>query len=223
MKLQILAGGFARVLSLIVLFSALSVAVADSSDEVPANSAGRGALQLSYGAANVLKLSQAKIGEDIIVSYIQSSGLSYSVAAADIIYLHEEGVSSRVISTMLTEQKKFNDLAAQTAVPSTPPTSAQLSTAPATTVVQPYAPSSVSYAQPAQSPTVIVMRDSSPRLVDYGIYPFYGNSFYPRYGYEGYGHSYPSASFSIGFGAGHFGTGYRGGFHRGGYYRGCWR
>ncbi|MEO7298276.1 MAG: hypothetical protein ABI042_06825 [Verrucomicrobiota bacterium] len=227
MQLQKYFKGFTRNLSILFLFSAAAAGAANSLDDTVTNSGSRSRPQLSYGVANILKLSQAKIGEETIVSYVQNSGLNYGgLGAEEIIYLHDEGVSSRVISTMLAEQKKLNNLVAQ---PSTQqnPIVPQAPAPPVATIVQPYAPPPV-YAQPPQSPTVIVMRDSSPRLVDYGIYPFYRNSFYQTcgfrgYGYSGSGYSYPSASFSIGFGGGHFAAGYRSGHHRGGYYGGCGR
>lgn len=222
MQLQKYFNGFARSLSVLFLFYAAAVGAANSLDDTVTNSRSRSRPKLSYGVANILKLSQAKIGEETIISYIQNSGLNYGgLGAEEIIYLHDEGVSSRVLTTMLAEQKKLNNLVAQ---PSTQqnPIVPQAPAPPVATIVQPYAPPPV-YALPPQSPTVIVMSDSSPRLVDYGIYPFYGNSFYQTCGSRGYGYSYPSASFSIGIGGGHFAAGYRSGHHGGGYYGSCGR
>jgi len=87
--------------------SAMSVAAQDSTTP-PSNpaasdpgtaaptSASQPATTLSYGVPDVLKLSQGKVGDDTIVSYIQSSGSSYGcLTASGIIYLHEQGVSDR--------------------------------------------------------------------------------------------------------------------------------
>ncbi len=187
------------------------IAEISSAISTTATSSSQTVSPLSYGAANVLKLSQAKIGDETIIAYIQKSGQGYGgLGASEIIYLHEQGVSSHVVTTMLDQEKKMRDVAAaqssaqQTTVAATP-------VAPVTTIPQyqqTYAPPPVTYVQTAPAP-LIVMRDSSPRLVDYGIYPSYG--YYPSYSYSGY--SYPRASFSFGFGGGYGGGIYRGGYH----------
>lgn len=168
--------------------------------------------QLSYGAANVLKLSQAKIGDETIIAYVQKSGEGYSgLGASEIIYLHEQGVSSQVVTTMLDQEKKRRDAAAAQslaqqitlAAPQAITPSAPVATAPQ--YQQTYAAPPVTYVQTAPA-ELVVMRDSSPRLVDYGIYPGYGY----------YGYSYPAVSLAFGYGGGY----YRGGYYGGGYYGG---
>ena len=78
-------------------------------------SASPTAPQLSYGVPEVLKLSDAKINEDTIIAYIQNSRLSYAgINAAQIVYLHERGVSDRVVAAMLNQSKLFAETAAQT-------------------------------------------------------------------------------------------------------------
>src|SRR6267143_6037846 len=60
---------------------------------------------LSFGVPDVLKLSNAKVADDTIVSYIQYSGRSYgALSAAEIVYLHEQGVSDRVVTAMLEQR-----------------------------------------------------------------------------------------------------------------------
>lgn len=173
-------------------------------------------VQLSYGVPDVLKLAQAKLGDEIIVSYIHKSGLSYAdLGASEIVYLHQQGVSPRVITTMLAQQTKLSEAASRAPAPQTTiiaPVAAIASghtAAIAPVQTASYVAPVVAQVQP--SPTVIVMRDSSPRLVDYGIYP--RSSCYPGYGY--YGYSYPRASFSFGFGGGGYPIGYSGGYYRG--------
>ena len=185
---------------------------------------GETALTLPYGAANVLKLAQANVGEETIVAYIEKTGHGYNLGANEIIYLRDQGVTDRVVSAMLTQEKKTRDAAAAQAaaeqlVAATPPAPAPAAPVAAPQYQQAYTPPPVTYVQPAPAP-LIVMRDSSPRLTDYGIYPRYGYSYcgYPSYGYRSYGYS-PSVSFSFGYGygGGYCGSGYRGGY---GYYGG---
>ena len=63
----------------------------------PANSSG-----LSPDLQEVVKLSQAKMGDDVIKNYISSAGKSYRLSADDIIYLNSQGVSPGVISALQT-------------------------------------------------------------------------------------------------------------------------
>src|SRR3954463_13055858 len=56
---------------------------------------------LPYGVDDVLKLTHAKVGEDVVVAFVQNSGIGYSLRANDIVYLRDQGVSDHVISVML--------------------------------------------------------------------------------------------------------------------------
>lgn len=174
--------------------------------------------ELSFGVPDVLKLSKAKISDDTIVTYIQYSGRSYGgLSAAEIVYLHEQGVTDRVVSSMLDQRKKFTQAAAQTTQPaSTAPAATKANAgASAPQYSQAYVPPTTTYVQPAPASTVYVIPNSS-SYVDYG--------YYPSYGYYGYG--YPSSSWSFGYYGGYrggyyYGGGYRGGgTHGGGYYSG---
>lgn len=67
----------------------------------------------------VVKLSKAHMSDDVILSYIKNSGVSYALSADDILYLNSQGVSQPVISALLQAQPS-------TPPPTyTPPTSAQ--------------------------------------------------------------------------------------------------
>jgi hypothetical protein len=60
------------------------------------------AQNLSPDLQEVVKLSQAKMPDDVIKNYISSSGKSYYLRADDIIYLNSQGVSPGVISALQT-------------------------------------------------------------------------------------------------------------------------
>jgi hypothetical protein len=174
--------------------------------------ASQAAPQLSYGVPEVLKLSDAKINEDTIIAYIQNSGKSYGgLNASEIVYLHEQGVSDRVVATMLNQRKQLTEAAAQTTTQ--PATSAAYAGANTGQSSQVYVQPPVTYVQPAPVSSVYVI-PNSPSYVDYG--------YYPSYGYYGYGYSYPAVSLSFGFGS-YYGRGYYGGGYRGGYYGGGYR
>lgn len=73
----------------------------------------------------VVKLSQAKMPDEVIKNYIASTGKSYRLSADDIIYLSNHGVSSDVINTLQTT-------APVNPAPATPPPSpTPVATAPA--------------------------------------------------------------------------------------------
>ncbi len=73
--------------------------------------------KLPYGVADVLKLSRAQVGDEITLTYIQNSGTIYNLGPKDIVYLRDQGVSDRVINTMLDQRKKLTEVAAQPAPP----------------------------------------------------------------------------------------------------------
>jgi hypothetical protein len=209
--------GFIGIAALI--FSARPVA-AENPTSSSAASFSPAAPQLTYAASNVLQMAQSRVGEETIVSYIRSSGLSFgNLGASEIIYLHEQGISGGVITAMLDQQKKLNDSAEQArakqqgtaAAPASAPTVRAI-TAPQHQ--QTYSPPQATYVQTVPNPNLIVMRDSSPRLVDYGIYPRFGNHCYPSYRYN----YNPCVSYSFWHRGGHFRSGYHASRFRGGCY-----
>jgi hypothetical protein len=225
MKHRIFPGTFAAIAVITTLtFSNISAAAQDAPRVSTTSAITQSAPALSYGAANVLKLAQAKVGEETIIAYIEKSGQGYaSLGASEIIYLRDQGVSDRILTTMLTQEKS----ARETSIAASATTQAAVASTPAVAPVAPvvvipqyqpaYVPPTVTYVQTAPAP-LIVMRDSSPRLVDYGIYPrSYSYGCFPSYGYRSY-YSRPGISFSVGFGH-HGGFGFHGRGFRGGYCR----
>jgi hypothetical protein len=229
MKSQISPKPLRAIAAITVLaLSAMTVAAQDSttSTTTPAASAtstaatasaSQTAPQLTSGVPDVLKLAHAKVGEDTIVTFVQNSGTSYGgLSASEIVYLHEQGVSDRVVTAMLDQRKSLTEAAAQqnaTATTATTQATTQAVTdASAGQYPQAYAQPTVTYVQQPAS-TVYIMRDSSRSYVDYGYY-----GYYPSYGY--YGWSYPPVSFSFGFGGGFHGSSYHGGGFRGGDFHG---
>ena len=61
--------------------------------------------QMAYGVSQILELSQAKVDDNTIISYVQNSGNSFGLNAAQIIYLRQQGLSSAVINAMLSQPR----------------------------------------------------------------------------------------------------------------------
>lgn len=171
-------------------------------NKAPASEAGAAPILLP-GAAEVLKLSRAKIEDDTIVAFVKSSKTAYNLGANEIVYLREQGVSERVITAMLEQHPHVAATwAASTTTPaasSTPGTPNTPSTAPAATTVVQTAPVYVSpppaYAYPG------------PAYGYYDPYPYYLGGYW--------GFPLPGISLSFGFGHGFHGGGFHGGFHGG--------
>ena len=158
--------------------------------------------------AEILKLSRAKVNEDVIVAYVQHAPRG-NVSAADLLELHSNGISSRVLVALLN--------------PNTPADAAQMAArtevSPPIVQAQP-TPQNVAASAPAvdssnSAPTVVetpvVNYVSAPVYVGGGsiyyhedawwgiglgwgygwwgsCYPWYGYGWYPYYGFWGWGY-----------------------------------
>jgi hypothetical protein len=59
--------------------------------------------QVTQGAATpeeVLSMTQAGVDPRLIINYVNASGMSRSISAQDVIYLHDQGVNTDVIQAM---------------------------------------------------------------------------------------------------------------------------
>jgi len=92
---------------------------------------------LSPGVQEIVKLSQAHMNDDVMLSYIKNSGVAYHLSADDILYLNSQGVSQPVLSALLKATADTTSASAPAAAPA-PPYSA-----PPTTISQPATPASV--------------------------------------------------------------------------------
>jgi len=165
--------------------------------------ASQAAPQLSYGVSDVVQLAHANVSEDVILNYVKNSGNAYGLDAGQILYLKQQGVSDRIINTMLDQRSRL--AAVQTA--SSQNNSGANNAPTATVITQP----SVSYVQTALPSTVYVIPDTQTYNYYAYSYPYYYR--YPYYGWYGW----PAVSLSFGWG-GYYGGyhGYYGGWHGGG-------
>ena len=181
--------------------TAQNSAVVGASPAAPVNAPGP---QLPYGVSQILQLSQAKLGEDTIVSYIRNSGNSYGLNADQIIYLRQQGLSDGVIRAMLTQPRAGVAVAA-----------------PATPAPQPMAPAYAGQAYAGQayagqaSTVTVAPPVTYVQTVPAAPYYYYDPNYYYYPGYAWY------PPVTIGWGWGGWGWGWGGGWYGGGY-RGGW-
>ncbi|HVU26479.1 MAG TPA: hypothetical protein VHG71_01940 [Verrucomicrobiae bacterium] len=167
--------------------------------------------QLSYGVPQILQLSQAKVSDNTIVTYIQNSGNSYGLDANQIIYLRQQGVSDTVLNAMLNQHGSQS----QPTVSAAPVTQSQNNSSSVNVIQNANAPDqpAVTYVQPVPTSSVYIIPDTQ----TYNYYAYrYRPYVYNYCGYQpycGYGY-YPAVRVSFGYG------GWRGGY--GGYHRGGW-
>jgi hypothetical protein len=102
------------------------------------------ATSLSPALQEVVKLSKAQMGDDVIIGFIKKSGTAYQISAEDILSLKEQGVSQPVISALLQAQPAApTPVAPQPAPPPpvpSPQSAAPLTPSPNTLVQQPGPP-----------------------------------------------------------------------------------
>jgi hypothetical protein len=157
--------------------AAILIALAFAAQTVAAQDIMPGdSVALSYGVPQVLQLSQANVGDDVIVRYIQNSGTIYALNAPEIIYLKQEGVSDVVLSAMLDQRKRLTG----STEPATTTAATQIAAAPNPVFVQPINYNNYYVARP--SSTVYVMPDTQSRRYEQWSYdhPYacYGNGYY---------------------------------------------
>jgi len=163
--------------------------------------------KLPYGVADVVKLTQAQVSEDIILNYVQNSGTIYNLGPQDLVYLKNTGVSDKVVYAMLENRKRATDMAAsaqaQAAAAAQQPApdngAAPMEQAPTETGVAPdYAAGGVPVDSQSGASSVYVIPYNSGGYY-YGYpYAYYGPSFgvyfyggHYHYGHSGYhGHSH---------------------------------
>lgn len=169
---------------------------APSSDTTPATVTP--APTLTPAMAQVLQLSQAKISDGTIVTYIENSGTIYGLNASQIVYLKQQGVSEQVLNAMLN-QRAMVAASAPPAAPENGTSNPQNAATASTTIAQP--------TTPAPS-TVVVVPDTQTYSYDNWAYPYTYPYYYPYY----YSYGWPVGVYWGGWG-------WRGGWH-GGYYGG---
>lgn len=184
--------------------------------------------KLPYGVDDVLKLSQAKISDDIIINYIHNSGTVYNLQPNDIVYLRNRGVSDQVLNVMVNQRTQVAVAAQAEAAQAAAAAQNQAQPAPAPI----YAPApGYDQSAPAEAPTPASTVYVIPNSATYTGYTPYYSYPYPYYygGYYGpvvsFGYGYCSPSYYHGgyhgyYYRGSYGGGWHGGYHGGGWHGG---
>lgn len=164
---------------------------------IPSVSTQAPARNLAPGVADIVKMESARVGDSVILAYIDNAGTVYNLDANQIVYLHDMGISEPVISAMLNQKQKYMAQAARMAAQN-PPMPSAYGTPPSSQAV---------YSQPdsqeAPGSTVYVIPYQT-------AMPYYGYSYYPYYSYSV---GYPWFYGGVGFDRFHrHGFGVRAGF-----------
>jgi len=194
-----LAAGFLWPTSVSAQDSTMATVTAAPVSQAVTTPAATQAPPLAYGVAPIVQLSQARVPDDTIITYIKSSGSSYGLNADQIIYLQQQGVSSPVINAMLNQPRP----GVMSYAPAAP-----VSAAPA----QSTAPVYYYDSQPAPSTVVVTppVTAIDPTAAAYSSY-YYAPAYYPYY-YRSYYGCYPGAVFSVGWGGGCYGRDWHGNY-----------
>jgi len=176
---------------------AASLDAADSSPTVTTvlEKASRSS-QLAPALEEVVKLSKAGVSDAVTLAYVQTSGMSYSLNAQDILRLQEQGVSPQVVTAMLERNGEVRR--ATEAVNQAQAIANASKPQPTATATPP------PVVETAPASTVSVTYFGSRPVSYYPSYAYYGPGlgyYYPAYyapRYYGYGG--PRIAFGIGFG-----------------------
>jgi hypothetical protein len=110
---------------------AAGVAPTQAPEQLPAP------VNLSPNVAEVVKLAESGVGEDVTLAYVHNSQAPFNLGAEDILYLKDVGISSSVLTAMLTRDTELRGQAPapaptfeQKAYASTPPALAPVSVTP---------------------------------------------------------------------------------------------
>lgn len=108
-------------------------------------------LDLTPALADVVKLVQGGVSEDVLMAYITNSPSYFNMGSAEILYLHDLGVPTNIITTLIAQDATPQAFAAKKAAQSAKPLPPGVAlTTPATNV---YPPSTVQVPAPAVEAT----------------------------------------------------------------------
>jgi len=124
----------------------------------PAQAAAAAPVNLSPGAAEVVRLAGSGVSDDVVLAYIQNSQATFNLSADDVLYLKDIGLSPQVTSAMLNHDNMLRNQAQQYApaatVQAAPAPVAAATPAPAPVAAAPPAPAMAP--QPAVAATPVV-------------------------------------------------------------------
>jgi hypothetical protein len=168
--------------------------------------------RLSFGVGEVVKMHQGGVEADVILNYIENSSVPYHLSAEEVVHLHDIGVPSPIITTLIRHGAKVQQQAVaasaliqQKATEEAKAASAYVNPYASTVYVPPAPVVNYTYAYPTYVNTypAYAYPGYYPRYYSYPRY-CYSSPFYYRYGYSGYRHGcfggYPRFGFGARFG-----------------------
>jgi hypothetical protein len=183
-------------------------AIAAPTAAPPAASAAP-ALALPSGVSEVMKLFKGGISADIMVSYINSSPLSFYLSADNLIALQQQGVPAPVLTAMM---QRYGELQRQTGMAAAAPAQYQTQAAAPQYAAPPQYATAVQVPAQAPAPEYYSYAPAQPAVVPYvapPVYPAYDPYYYDPFYYPWYPFGGPVV---FDFGIGRFGGGYGGHF-----------
>jgi hypothetical protein len=97
-------------------------AVAEPAAPAPATAVATAPAKFSPKVAEVVKLAQSGVGDEVVVAFIKNSSSPYRLGAGDVLALKDAGVPSAVVSAMLARDTALR--AKRETAPSNPPSAA---------------------------------------------------------------------------------------------------
>src|SRR5437879_5827584 len=180
--------------------------------------------RLSFGVDEVVKMYQGGVETDVVLNYIENSSVPYHLSAEEVVQLHDLGVPSPIITTMIRHGAKVQQQAAVASAQIQQKATEEAKAASA--FFNPYSPAvyaapapvvNYTYAYPTYVNTAYPVYGYPSYYSSYYSYPryCYSSPFYFSFSYPGYRHfyggfrSFPRFGFGghVGFGGGHVGFG----------------
>ncbi len=92
-------------------------------------------VNVSPAAAEVVRLAESGLGDEVVASYVTSSQAAFNLTADDIVYLKDVGISEAIISQMMAHDRQIREsgpppVSSQTPVPAPAPPANEVATPP---------------------------------------------------------------------------------------------
>ena len=85
-------------LAMVMAWAVLTRAPLSQAQTAPAN--------LSPDLQEIVKLTQAHMGDDVLLTYIKNSGKAYNLSADDMVYLKSQGISDTVLNAVMQNKPR---------------------------------------------------------------------------------------------------------------------
>ncbi|MHB8520037.1 MAG: DUF6600 domain-containing protein [Limisphaerales bacterium] len=139
----------------------------------------------SPGIAEIVKLAQAGVEQDVLLAYVENSQIAYNPTADELVYLHDVGIQPRIVTAIMQQGNLLRDQAAKAALAAAasqitqPASLAPLPTPAAESSVPPTAPDAAPAYNPGSPPESPSYNVTAPAVAPvYAAMPEQANHFY---------------------------------------------